>query len=392
MSKIIVSSMKHFDRTEEQDILNYVSDRKKHGHISIFGLSGTGKTELISSSIKLLHGGDLFSGYTVLHYDASQIPEDCNRDIIYNLLIYKLLQKTIPTEKNQTHVTEGNTFLTFLERAAYKEDIKNNAKKALIASLSLLPTVGTLIYKLLESDLESTAKDYQTNQYLFSEYLDYLSKTTGLIVFIDNMQNLPSEITNDFYELLRQMEDSLLLFTSYTLSKDTPVTRKLIDEHKLYEDSLILHIENVTIDIFDEICSQNLRQEHYNIVRSHLEHYYALVQCGNMREIDELIFQINQGEIDNITETPTLQGIKALNEMKKDIVALASLFPEGIKMSFIERIVKYNHGCNEMQLRQSISDLCRMRYILVGENDTLKVEHEKITQACRQNLEYAEEE
>lgn len=377
---------------EEQEILNYVTEHNNRGHISVFGMSGTGKTELISSSVKLLHSGDFFSDYTVLHYDASQIPEDCTMDIFYNLLIYKLLQKANLHEKNHTHVMEGNTFLAFLEKSAYKEEVKNNAKKALIASLSLLPTVGTLIYNLLNTDGESAVKDYHTNQYLFSEYLDFLSKTTGLIVFIDNMQYLSTEIVNEFYELLRQLEGRTLLFTSYTLKNNMSITRKLIEEHKLNNDSLILNVENITIDIFDEICNQNLKQEHYYTVKERLAYFYALVQYGNMREIDELIFQINQNGVENINETPTLQGIRALDEINKDIVDLASLFPEGIKLSFIERIVRYNHGCNEIQLRQSISNLCKMKYILIGENDTLKIEHEKISQASRQNLECVDEE
>lgn len=392
MSIINTTSLKHFNRIEEEEILNYVAEHNNRGHVSVFGMSGTGKTEIISSSIKLLHSGDFFSGFTVLHYDASQIPEDCAMDIFYNLLIYKLLQKTISHEKNQTYVTEGNTFLAFLEKAAYKEEVKANAKKALIASLSLLPTVGALIYKLLNTNGESSVKDYHTNQYLFSEYLDFLSKTTGLIVFIDNIQYLSTEILNEFYELLRQLEGNTLLFTSYTLKDNMSITRKLIEEHKLDNSSLILNVGNITIDIFDEICNQNLTQEQYFNVKARLEYFYTLVQYGNMREIDELLFQINQNGVDNINETPTLQGIRALDEINKDIVDLASLFPEGIKISFIERIVRYNHGCNEIQLWQSISNLCKMKYILIGENDTLKIEHEKISQASRQNLEFVNEE
>lgn len=392
MSKIVSTSLKHFDRTEEQEILNYVAEHNNKGHVSVFGISGTGKTEIISSSIKLLHIGDFFCGYTVLHYDASQIPEDCTVDTFYNLLIYKLLQKTNSHEKNQTYVTEGNTFLTFLEKSEYKENVKTNAKKALIASLSLLPTIGTLIYKLLNTDGVSAAKDYHTNQYIFSEYLDFLCKTTGLIVFIDNIQYLSPKILNDFYELQRQVEGNILLFTSYTLKINMPLTRKLIEEHKLYNDSLILNVKNVTIDIFDDICYQNLKQDCYYSIKARLEYFYTLVQYGNMREIDELIFQINQDGIEKINETPTLQGIKSLDEINKDIVDLASLFPEGIKLSFIERIIRYNHGCNETQLRQSISNLCKMKYILIGENDTLKIEHEKISQASRRNLEYVDEE
>lgn len=392
MSKINTNNLKHFDRIEEDDILTYVTDHNDIGHISVFGLSGTGKTEIITSSIRLLHEGDYFSGYTVLHYDASQITEDCTKDLFYNLLIYKLLQKTNSNDINQTYVTERNTFLAFLEKGAYKEEVKTNAKKALIASLSLLPTVGPLIYKLLNANGDIPVKDYHTNQYLFSEYLDYLSTTTGLIVFIDNIQYLPNELITEFYELFRQLEGRILLFTSYTLKSDMPITRRLIENHRLDNKALVLRVENISLDMFEEICRQNLSQKQYFNVKERLEYLYTLVQYGNMREIDELVFQINQNGIDYINETPTLQGVKALDEIKKDIVDLAALFPEGIKLSFIERIVKYNHGCTETQLRQSISNLCKMKYILIGENDTLKVEHEKISQASKQNLEFAAEE
>ncbi|MEY8484169.1 tetratricopeptide repeat protein [Lachnospiraceae bacterium 48-21] len=392
MSKINTAGLKHFSRMEEDDILNYVSNHNETGHISVFGLSGTGKTEIITSSINLLHEGDKFSDYTILHYDAFQIMEDCTKDLFYNLLIYKLLQKTNPNSINKTYVTEHNTFLAFLEKGTYKEEIKNNAKKALIASLSLLPTVGPLIYKLLNTNEDNSTKDYHTNQYLFNEYLNYLCMTTGLIVFIDNIQYIPKKILDEFYELFRQLEGRMFLFTSYTLKADMSITKKLIEKHILDNNTLVLHIENISLEIFEEICKQNLTSKQYYNVKRRLEYLYALVQYGNMREIDELIFQINQNGTEYINETPTLQGIKALDEIKKDIIDLAALFPEGIKLSFIEKIVKYNHGCTEAQLHQSISNLCKMKYILIGENDTLKIEHEKISQASKQNLEFAEEE
>ena len=90
MSKIITADLKHFDRIEEQEILDYIAEHNTRRHVSVFGLSGTGKTEIISSSISLLHTGDFFSEYTILHFDAAQIPEDCSMDIFCNLLIYKL--------------------------------------------------------------------------------------------------------------------------------------------------------------------------------------------------------------------------------------------------------------------------------------------------------------
>ena len=133
------------------------------------------------------------------------------------------------------------------------------------------------------------------------------------------------------------------------------------EKYIIDNNALVLRIENISLDVFEEICSQNLNQKQYYTVKERLEYLYTLVQYGNMREIDELIFQINQNGIDYINDTPTLQGVKALDEIKKDIIDLAALFPEGIKLSFIKRIVKYNHGCTERQLCQSISNLCKMK-------------------------------
>ncbi|WP_455617950.1 hypothetical protein [Eisenbergiella sp.] len=392
MSKIDTMNLYHYCRNEEKDILTYVSDHNCNGHVSVFGLSGTGKTELITSSIKLLHTGDYFCGYSVLHYDASEIMEECTADLFYNLLIYKLLQKTIPNNTNQTYVNESNTFLCYLEKGSFKDEVKNNAKKSLIASLSLLPTIGPIIYKLLDINAENTSKKYYSNQYLFREYLDFLSTTTGLIIFLDNIQNLSIELINGLFEILRQLDGRILLFTSYTLQYDTSISKKLIENYKLYNNSLILNIENISLNIFEEICRKNLNQQQYYAVKERLEYFYTLVQYGNMREIDELIFQIKRNGIENINDTPTLQGIRGLDEIKKDIIDLASLFPEGIKISFIEKIVKYNHGCTEIQLQQSISNLCKMKYILIGENNTLKIEHEKISYASKKILEIADEE
>lgn len=392
MARINTTQLKHFTRSEEKDILTYVTDHNNYGHISVFGLSGTGKTEILTQSIKFLHDGDYFSGYTVLHYDTAQITTECTKELFYNLLIYKLLQKSVSQEINQTYVNEQDTFLAFLEKSNYKESIKYNAKKSLITSLSLLPTVGPLIYELLDINKDNITKDYHTNQFLFSEYLNYLSINTGIILFIDNIQRLPFEIIVEFYEILRQLEGRVLLFTSYTLKKDECITSELVNGHMLYKYSLILNIENLSLELFEKICKQNVSRKQFLIIRQRLTYYYELVQNGNMREINEFIFQIKWNGLENINETPTLQAIKALDEIKKDIINLTALFPEGIKSSFIERIVKYNHSCTESQIQQSISNLNKMNYILVGENNTLKVEHEKIVDACRLNLENSNEE
>lgn len=392
MSKIYIDSLKHLYRNEEKDILNYVNGNNMKGHISIFGLSGSGKTETVFISLNNIKQNNLYSACTVLHYDCSSLTEDCSKDLFYNLLIYKLLQKSNSNQFNKTYVTSDCSFLSFLDRENYKEEIKSNAKKALIASLSLIPTIGPLIYRILNTNDDNLKKEYYSNEILFNDYLRYLSNKTGIIIFVDNIQCLPQEITKDFFELIRQLEGNVLLFTSYTLKNEIDITKKLVQDQRLDSESLTLKLSYITIDQFEEICNKNLILQQFFYVKERIKYFYSLVQYGNMREVDEFIFQIKQHGTNNITDIPTLHGIKALDEIKKDIVNLAALFPEGIKLSFIERIVKYNHNCTKMQFQQSISNLCKMKYILIGDNETLKVEHEKISQASRDNLESTDEE
>ncbi len=392
MSKVKVNNLKHIERNEEKEILEYISGRNRQMHVALFGMSGVGKTEISLSSLNILIDGDLYNGYTMLHYDATQIPENCTNDLFYSSLTYKLMQKSYSNDIDLTRVSQGNTFLSYLEKSSYKEEVKSNAKKALIASLSLLPTIGPVIYELLNTSDDNVSKNYQTVQYVFREYINYLSNTTGIIIFIDNIQHIPLDVVSAFYEIVRQAEGNVILFTSYTLEDNSILSKKIVTEYSLHKDNLVLFIENVTLELFDKLCEENLGSQLYYDLHQRLQYFYALVQYGNMREIDELIFQIKQIGLYNLTDTPTLQGIKALDEIKKDIIDLTALFPEGIKLSFIKRILKYNEGCTESQFKQSISNLCKMNYILIGDNDTLKVQHEKIMRASRQNLEIASEE
>ncbi len=97
-------------------------------------------------------------------------------------------------------------------------------------------------------------------------------------------------------------------------------------DYSLHKDNLILLIENVSLELFDKLCEENLNSQLYYKLHQRLQYFYTLVQYGNMREIDELIFQISQNGFENLTDTPTLQGIRALDEIKKDIIDLTSLF------------------------------------------------------------------
>ena len=173
VSKVKANNLKHIERDEEKEVLKYISEQNKQMHVALFGMSGVGKTEISLSSLNFLINGDLYGGYTMLHYDATQIPENCTNDLFYSSLTYKLMQKSHSNDIDLTRISKENTFLTYLEKSSYKEEVKSNAKKALIASLSLLPTIGPVIYELLNTSDDNVTQNYQTVQYVFREYINY---------------------------------------------------------------------------------------------------------------------------------------------------------------------------------------------------------------------------
>ncbi len=171
VSKIKINNLKHIKRNEENEILEYISEQNRQMHVAPFWSIRGRKTEISLSSLKFLGEGDLYSGYTILQYDASQISENCTNDLFYSSLTYKLIQKSFSNDIDLTRVSKENTFLSYLEKSSYKEDIKTNAKKALIASLSLLPTIGPVIYDLLNVSDDNSNKSYQTVQFVLENIL-----------------------------------------------------------------------------------------------------------------------------------------------------------------------------------------------------------------------------
>ena len=162
MPKINTTNLDYYEREEEKQIIDYLSTSNIYRNIFMLGDSGTGKTKLAKKAISIMHESDYFSHFTIIHLDAVQIPENCEKDTFYSFLTYQLLKKTKYNESNVTYVTGDNTFLSFLDKSTYIEEVKNNAKKVLISALSLIPNVGSTIYSILNSTDTNLSSNYQT--------------------------------------------------------------------------------------------------------------------------------------------------------------------------------------------------------------------------------------
>lgn len=392
MPKINITNLDYYEREEEKQIIDYLSTPNIYRNIFMLGDSGTGKTELAKKAISIIHESDCFSHFTIIHLDAIQIPENCEKDTFYSFLTYQLLKKTKYNESNVTYVTEENTFLSFLDKSTYIEEVKSNAKKVLISALSLIPNVGSTIYSILNSTDTDLSSNYQTAKTVFFDYLSFLNKETGLIIFVDNIQTISDEIVTDFNNMIRQLSTELIVLYVYCLQENEILSHSIIKKICVDSDALVLKINNVSILDFEKICEANLCYNDFSKVKNNLSYYYGLVQTGNMKEIDEFIFQVNLNGIDDVNDTPTIHGIQILDDIKKDIIDLLALFPEGIKISFVERVLEYNQKCTSNIFKQSIATLSKMNYILINENDMLRITHSKYAKASRFNIEVSIEE
>ena len=355
--------------------------------ILILGESGNGKTQLLQDIMNKIHNTPDFDCYVYLHFDAKLFDAECSREALYNMLIYSALQPKEFNNVDHTQLTEGETFLDFLDADDFKEDVKKNIKKTLISSLSLIPHIGNLIYSILNVSIEDTRKQqYVDNQQYFFQYLKYIAKSSGCFIIIDNIQNIPEDMLIQFYHHINQISNNIYLVVSYTVPCDKMIKHQDIKDHSYFDDFLSIILKSLTIEEFIQLCELNFDVAIMSKILSQKEYYYMLTQNGNLREIDEFFFRIHNYGLDNITDVPTLQSVTDLDEIKKDILHLTSFFSSGIRQSFIEKIVMQHCSCSKKDIIASLSSLCNNKYIIESENNMFKIEHEKISEASREIL------
>lgn len=392
MPKINITNLEYFKREEEQQIMDYIFRPDIRHHILIMGESGTGKTELVKRCVNKTHHTEQYCHCTIVHLDAVQISENLDEETFYSILTYQVLRPVIHTPVGLSYVEEKNSFLYFLENSSYIEEVKIKTKKMLISALSLIPSIGPAIYNILSENETNPANEYQSVRSILFDYFNYLCDNTGLIIVLDNIQLLPINIVKDLNNMIYQLNDRVISFFIYCMESEIILSHNTIIKYCRDNDTLALNIENVSMDDFGQICQNNLPYADSIAINDNLNYFYALTQSGNMKEIDEFIFQVKLNGLDGINEIPTVRGIQMLDDIKKDIMDLLAIFPEGIKMTFVQRILEYNRQCTSAIIKQSISHLSKVNYIFVSNNEMIQIQHSKYAEASRINMEMDSEE
>ena len=200
MGLIKSDGIKYFEREEEQQIYNQicnVAKNKTGNEIIVFGESGVGKTTLVKHAVQRAISSKNQSNYQIIYYDAAKQSNEIDKDYFYNTLIYKTINEKKPTLTDLTKINKNKSFLSYLDKASYKENIKSNIKQSLISSLCLIPTIGSTIYTILSINKKDFKQIYFDNSVYFLEYINQLSQP-GVIFIIDNANYIPETILNEF--------------------------------------------------------------------------------------------------------------------------------------------------------------------------------------------------
>lgn len=387
MGILKAGNIQKLDRVELIDSYDFICSEGNKKQLLIIGESGNGKTQFIRDIMSKIHDTPGFDEYVYLHFDAKLFDAAYTKESLYNMLIYNVLRPREFNHYEHTQLSSGETFLDFLELNDFKEDIKRNIKKTLIASLTLIPQIGNLIYSILNVSVNDTRKhQYVDNQLYFFQYLNYIADKVGCFIIIDNVQNIPDDMLSQFYNHINQINNNIYLIVSNTIDNDKSISHNDILKHSFFESMQTIILKSFSREEFIHMCEKNVDFETMSKILSKIEFYYSLTQHGNLRQLDEFFFRIQNYGLDNIKYTPTLQSVIDLDEIKKDILHLTSIFPTGIKQTFIEKIVKYHCACSKTDVILSLSSLCESKYIVETDNKIFKIEHEKISEASREIL------
>lgn len=391
MAKLNTAKIKHFIRPEETEIFDFLSGECNRIQLTLIGESGVGKTQLIHSLSEFLNTSPRYEDYTIMHFDAKVINQDSSSDLLYNILIAKLLQQCTYSDIDHNKVEASHAFLKFLDKKDYKDDIKHNIKRSLIASLTLLPQIGSLAALLFDAPLtsENTAK-YNSNELFFNEYIRFLAEKTGLIIILDNIQNINDQTLQQLNQYISKVNGQLIYITSRTIEKNTQMHLQQLQNETVLIENLTIHLENINLNEFKIFCEDNFSYNISHKLIERLDFYYRITQNGNLRQINELYFRINNFGLDKINGIPTEQSVDSLEDLQKDILNLASIFPEGIRLSYIKKIIGSKD--NMEYVDKNIYELENMHYIVNEVEDIYRVEHQKISEASRQLLQGDKEE
>lgn len=382
MSIVYSNELCYYERLEDDFIeskLLQLATTSSAMEFIVTGESGVGKTCFINHAVKTISNNDCFDKLQIIYYDALEYGDTFNKEIFYNTLIYKTLTEKTPSLSNTTKIDKNQTFINFLERKSYQKDIKNNIKQSLISSLSLIPYIGTTINNIFKIESKDYMQIYFDNSLYFFEYINHISEN-GLILIIDNANIIPAYIFNELNFRINN-SNPIAIIVINSLKNNDELTHSHITTQKIFTDVTTILIDKLSINDFDILCSRYFSDKLYVMFKKDIEKYYEFVERGNFRLVDEFIFRsINKG-LENINDSPLIENIYDMDEIKQNILNLLKILNNGVSEDLIKKIIMFNDMCSEERIETGLAELVANKYIIHSTNNVYSLEHNKIKEA-----------
>lgn len=381
MAIIYSNELSYYERAEDDFIeskLLQLATTSSAIEFIVSGESGVGKTVFVNHAIKTITNNSCFDKFQVIYYDALEYGDTFHKETFFNTLIYKTLTIISPTSNNITKIDKGQTFIDFLEKKSYHDDIKNNIKQSLISSLSLIPYIGSTINNIFHIESKDYKQIYFDNSLYFLEYINHVAES-GLILVIDNAHIIPTHIFNELnFRINNNNPIAMIIINS--LSNIDELTHSQISMQKIFVNPITILIDKLSINDFDMLCSRHFNNELYTKIKKDIKKYYDFVERGNFRLIDEFVFRVINKGLESINDSPLIENIYDMDEIKQNILNLLKMLNNGINEDLIKKIIMFNDMCTEEKIESGLAELVASKYI-THSNNIYSLEHNKIGEA-----------
>ncbi|MGL4695756.1 tetratricopeptide repeat protein [Enterococcus larvae] len=352
-----LSSVEYFRREINQFLINENFDQQ----LLFSGKKNTLKSKIIMNCIreKISNRTSVQTNDTVIYIELEEDSESI--DIIGQILHYCLLPcpnintfcKLLPKE---------STFDKYIKIS----DLKNSLKETVIKFVEKF----NLSYS--EKSSEEYAEYMRDANKILSKYLTWLAKTNKLLIVIDKVDLLNKTVLSNLANIFSSIdvpwkliailddeldniknEDDYIFFNDVKHVESREMLRE--DVYKfLYEVLSDSGYSNDEIDNFKKRCYETYLGDPFNTIK------YA----NRMAKEKSKMFVTN--------EEYTYTIIQNLSTLQQDILVLSSLFPDGIKLQYLEEILKYiNNEIASDKFHDSLESLKK--------SNLIKYKHEKVS-------------
>lgn len=358
--------------------------------ISIIGPSGVGKTRFVKEVVNEIYNKiENSSQLNCIYLDTFTNTNDLFiSDLFFRFMIGSTWMEKEYNFEDITCLSNKSSFRYFLKNRENSNSTKNAIYSALRNSIGFIPAVGDMFKSILPEELTDTTNsdNFEVDfSLLFHEYLNNITKKNKLIFIVDNFQFIDQECKLKLKTVLKNIKQNIIFI---------PIIR----ENDLFK----LNINEIKRDSYYEELSRAIVLKGFELAevsdlinatvsnKSKINHD-LISDCynqtkGNLKEIEQFLFNINNMDdiYENLSDfsfsSPLLSNVYKLSEVRRDILFLVSLFPTGIKLDYVQKIIEelLSLGTN-VSLASDLEFLVNYNLITIGsEDDFLKPAHEKV--------------